>query len=185
MDRTSRSIILSLLALTAFVVGIIVVSLVVSFNVEQSVTIKDFSGVIEIITPDDTRTQYDASQTNPTVTLKPDHRLRLLPGSTATITFFNTGGRVHITGPGTLTLVAAYRRGTLLGHTSDRFERDYVLTLAQNGGSAQYNFHNTTPAFAGIDITLQLPNGNYSPASPCWRVEISDDGAVNTLPFEC
>ena len=130
MDQTSRSIILSSLILIVFIIGLSVASLLIPFNVEQSVTVTDFSGIIEIITPDDTRTQYDAAKSKPTVTLKPDHRLDILPGSTATITFFDTGGRVSITGPGTISLVEAHRRGTLLGHASARFERDYEIGRA-------------------------------------------------------
>ncbi|NDJ77138.1 MAG: hypothetical protein GYB65_12860 [Chloroflexi bacterium] len=185
MDQTRRSIIISLIGLVVVIGLAVLAALLIPFRVNEGATVQDFTGVIERITPDDERTQYEASLTSAEVDLATGERLVVHPGSTAALTFFENGGRANMTGPGTLTLVEVHRRATLPGHASDNFNRDYVLTLKQKGGSVHYYFSDTEPAFDDIDITLHLPNGNYTPDTPCWLVEISDEGVTTTLPFEC
>ncbi|MBN1201365.1 MAG: hypothetical protein JXJ20_05860 [Anaerolineae bacterium] len=185
MDRTSRNIFLSLIAILILTGLALIASLLVPFDVEQTGTIKNVTGVVE----------YYAHEQEPAVTLdanqrehllKPGNSLSALPGSTLTVTFFNNG-RVVLVGPASLELVESYRRATVLGHAldSDRFDREYALTIEQTGGSARYFFANTDPAFEDVEITLELPNGNYTPDTPCWLVDISTAGDVLTEPFDC
>jgi hypothetical protein len=82
-------------------------------------------------------------------------------------------------------IVDSYRRATLPGHAAESLEREYVLTLEQTGGTVDYNFAHTDPPLHEIDFTLQLPDQNYVPTTPCWIATISAEGTTTIQTIDC
>ncbi len=174
-DVNSRSIILSLAVVLILTVAALVASLFIPFNVDEPATIQRLTGKAEILTPG----QPTISAANQ-ATLNINQTLNVLPGSDAQVVFDLVQGRAVLTGPANLTLVESYRRATALDHA--RNHRTYTLTLEQTQGSVRYFFAGTSPA---TDITVRLPDGNYSPDSPCWRIDIPLTGETNIEPITC
>jgi hypothetical protein len=182
-SRTRRSILLSLAAVLGLAGLAVIASLLIPFNVELPGTIQDITAGVELGQPGEKLSPtLDAAQDQ--YTLQVGQRLRVPPGSMAAVRFFNQGHAV-LSGPLTLTLVESHRRATALGHLADRFNRSYVLTIEQTGGTARYNFANTTPQFEEVDITVRLPGSNYKPAAPCWIITIDVEGNVYTSDTDC
>jgi hypothetical protein len=182
MDRYSRSIVFSLLTVLGLTLAAVAVSLFLPFEVEQPVIIQRVTGIAEL-----------HSDTNPPATpsgetqLAPGETVQVQPGGVATIIFDLNEGRAIVTGPAALTLIESYRRATALGHMldSEQFEREYVLTLEQTGGSIRYLFDDTTPPFEDTTISIRLPSGSYTPQSPCWVIDINTEGQVTTQDINC
>ncbi|MBN1680522.1 MAG: hypothetical protein JW966_09530 [Anaerolineae bacterium] len=189
MDRTSRSIVIGLVGVLAIAVLAIIVALLVPFQVKQPGSIRNIEGVVELKTSGNGSPQALDPEAE-SYTFDVDQSLRVQPGGRATVTFIGDGsksGRAVLSGPATLALRDAYRQATLLGHVidSDRFDREYSLTLEQTSGDVRYFFDNTSPPFSEINITIQLPTGSYSPSAPCWVIVISADGQVTTEDIDC
>jgi hypothetical protein len=182
-DRNSRPIILALLAVLVFTALALVASVVIPFDVEQPATVQSVSGEVELRAPDEIAVRLNpASKT----TLEVGQNLDALPNSEARITFDLNQGRAILTGPATLALIESYRRATALGHTSDQFEREYVLTLEQTQGSVRYIFANTDPPFEDTHIIVRLPDGSYTPSAPCWRIDIPVGAGESIIEtFDC
>jgi hypothetical protein len=180
MDPNSRPIVLSLMAVLGFAVAALVASLFIPFDVDASATIQSITGEIELHSPGQT-----SARANEQGTLNIGQSLRVPPGGEARIVFDLNQGRAVLTGPANLTLVESYRRATALGHALDRFKREYVLTLEQTQGSVQYIFANAEPSFEETKIIIRLPDRNYTPTTPCWRIDISPDGETAIDPFDC
>ncbi len=174
-DVNSRSIILSLAVVLILTVAALVASLFIPFNVDEPATIQRLTGKAEILMPG----QSPISAANQ-ATLNINQTLSVLPGSDAQVVFDLVQGRAVLTGPANLTLVESFRRATALDHA--RNHRTYTLTLEQTQGSVRYFFVGTSP---DTDITVRLPNGNYTPDSPCWRIDISLTGETNIEPINC
>jgi hypothetical protein len=177
-DANSRSIIFSLAAVLILTVAALAASLVIPFNVDEPATIRSLTGEAEIITPG----QPIISATDQ-AKLNINQTLNVLPGSDALIAFALDYGQARLVlyGPVQLTLVESYHRATALGHVLNR--RHYVLTLEQTQGSIHYSFAGTDPSFADADITIHLPNGDYTPDSPCWRIDIPLNGEPHIESF--
>jgi hypothetical protein len=178
-DTNSRAIILSLAAVLILTVAALIASLFIPFNVDEPATIQLLTGEAEIITPGQpTVSAADQARLNINQTLN------MLPGSEAQIDFAFDYGRAHLVlyGPAQLTLVESYHRATALGHVLSR--RHYVLTLEQTQGSIHYSFAGTDPSFAEADVTIHLPNGDYTPDSPCWRIDIPLSGEPQIESFD-
>jgi hypothetical protein len=186
VDRTGRSILLSLIIALVLAVLAILAALWIPFDVDQPAAIQNVSTSAELITPDNPPVSLTSARPRDHPALKTGQGVRVEPGSSATILFFERG-RAVLTGPAVLTLVAAHRHATALGHIFDsgRFTRDYVLTLSQQSGSIRYDFSRTSPPFADISITIELPDRSYSPTTPCWMVDISAGGQSTAGPADC
>jgi len=186
MDRDSRTIVVSFFAVLGFAVTALSASLVVPFDVNHSATVQRFSGDVELDSHHNIPDRLDPAR-NQKPSLKPDQTLRVLPGGAATLRFEINNARAIMTGPAELTIVASYRRAMLLGHIldSDRFSRDHVLTLAQSSGTVEYRFANTDPPFEDVQITIQLPESEYTPVAPCWTISISAEGTAQTETIDC
>lgn len=183
MDRPSRSIIISLLALLGLVILALVISALLPFNVDQTGMIQNVTGGIEFRSSGELPVTLDPD--SGPFTLAPGERVDVPVGGTAEVLFWETG-RIVLTGPATLKIIEAYRRATLPGHALDtnRFEADYGLVLEQSG-SARYLFGNTDPPFEDLDITILFPEGSYRPTAPCWTVETASDGTTTARPITC
>jgi hypothetical protein len=179
-DANSRAIILSLAAVLILTVAALAASLLIPFNVDEPATIQPLAGEAEIIAPGQTPVNVaDQSRLNRNQTLN------VLPGSQTQVTFDldDSRARLVLHGPANLTLVESFHRATALGHALNH--RRYVLTLQQTQGSVDYFFANTVPSFPDTDITIELPNGSYSPDSPCWRIDIPLAGETSITPINC
>jgi hypothetical protein len=179
-DANSRAIILSLAAVLILTVAALAASLVIPFNVDEPATIRSLTGEAEIITPAQP-TVNAADQAR----LNPDQTLNVLPGGQAVVTFALDDGHAQLVvyGPANVTLIESYHRATALGHALDR--RRYTLALEQSQGRVDYFFAGTAPSFSDADITIHLPNGNYTPDSPCWRIDIPLTGDTSIEPINC
>ncbi len=186
MDRDSRTILFSFVGVVGLAVAVLAASLVVPFDVNRSATVQQYTGDVELRSPDDPPDRFDPAR-DETPLLKPGQTLKVMPDGMAVIRFGLNNGRATMTGPAELTLVAAYRRATTLGHVFDsgQFEREYVLTLAQSSGTVEYDFANADPPFDGASISIQLPESDYTPVTPCWRVTISSEGIARIEPLDC
>lgn len=183
MDRNSRSIVLSLLTVLALTLLAVIISLIVPFEVAQPSILQQITGVAELYT----QGEQPATPSGETE-LNLGETISVKPGGFTTILFDLNQGRAVLTGPATLTLVESYRRATVLGHTldeSDRFTREYGLTLEQTSGSVRYLFGDTKPAFEEVTILIRLPNGSYTPTTPCWTIDINTGGNVTTNEIDC
>jgi hypothetical protein len=179
-DANSRAIILSLAAVLILTVAALAASLVIPFNVDEPAAIRSLTGEAEIITPGQP-TVSAADQAR----LNVDQTLNVLPGGDAQITFALDDGRARLVlyGPAQLTLVESYQRATALGHALNR--RQYVLTLEQTQGRVDYFFADAAPTSTDANITVHLPTGDYTPDSPCWRIDIPLTGETNVEPINC
>lgn len=182
MDRYSRSIILSLITVLGLTLLAVIAAWFLPFEVTESGILQQVTGVAELYTQD----ELPATPTGETE-LTVGETLRIQPGGITTIVFKLNQGRAIVTGPATLRLVESYRRATALGHTldSDRFKREYALTLEQTSGSVRYLFSDTTPSFEDMLILIRLPDGTYTPKTPCWNIDISIEGYVTTTEIDC
>jgi hypothetical protein len=183
VDRSSRGIIVSLGIVVGFTVLSAIAALFVPFNVEQPVSIRDLSGTVKLLSESDdpvTFEEYDGK-----ITLKPGETLQVEPNSSATILFFDNGGRAFVTGPTSVTLIEAHRRATGLNHILHPEQGDYVLTLEQTAGHTRYIFENVTPSFEDTTITIRLPASTFMPSTACWDVDISADRTVSAGPITC
>jgi hypothetical protein len=179
-DTNSRSIILSLFAVLILTIGALVASMLIPFNVDEPATIQQLTGEANLIAPGQpTISAGDQARLNINQTLD------VPPGSDAQLVFDldNRHALLILTGPARLTLVESYHRATALGHALNH--RQYVLTLEQTQGHVDYFFPNTTPSLADLDITIHLPDRNYTPDSPCWRIDIPLAGRTTIEPINC
>lgn len=183
MDPNSRTITLASIAVLGLAALAIFIAVLVPFDVKQSATIHNIIGTAEMV-PGQTTAGLDPDEVLP---FKVGQTIRLQPDSSARVTFELNGGRATITGPARVTLANSYRHATLLAHIldSDQFERQYNLTIEQTLGTVQYNFSGTNPPAEDIVITIRLPDGNYQPTTPCWKVMVSASGEAETNPVEC
>jgi hypothetical protein len=182
-DPHSRPIVLSLVVLSGFVILALAAALIIPFDVDEAAAIQHITGDAELLwTSDQAPTRLDVNHTK---TLTVGQGLNVLPNGEAHITFELTQGRVILTGPATLTLIESYRRATALDHLREAAGRDFVLTLEQTQGSARYFFAPTDPAFDKTRITIRLPDGSFTPTSPCWRIDITPSGESQITPFDC
>lgn len=188
MDRDSRTIILALAAVLGAAALALIAALFIPFKVGKSATVLNATGDIALVNPDHAPIPLKTSE-GETMVLKAGQGLRLQPGSTAAVSFDLMEGRALLNGPASITLRDSYRRATLLGHTfnSSRFSRKYVLTIEQSSGTVHYNFAHTDPPLGEVELTLHLPDGNYTPtlATPCWIVTISGEGTSNVQTVDC
>jgi hypothetical protein len=186
MDRYSRSITAALVLVLGFAILALAAALVVPFDVGQPATVRSLTGTVELVRPGESPAPLGTDQDAESV-LTAGQGVRLQPDSTVTLIFDLNKGYAVITGPAELKLVESYRRATALGHVLDsrRFERKYVLTIAQTQGSARYNFANTTPRFEQVEIMIQLPTSSYIPTTPCWTIDIGVDSTITTTPNDC
>jgi hypothetical protein len=183
MDRDSRSIIFSLIIVLGLTLLAVIASLLLPFKVTQPGVLQQVTGVAELYSQD-----KQPATPSGEMELTIGETIRIQPGGFTTIVFNLNQGRAVLNGPAALTLVESYRRATALGHAlddSDRFKREYVLTLEQTSGSIRYLFGDTTPAFEEVTISIRLPNGSYTPQTPCWTIDISTDGNVTTTEIDC
>jgi hypothetical protein len=181
-DSSTLSIKVAVVVLIAVMIFAVAAGLIVPFNVEQTVTVQALSGEIDILIPNDPPTPL---LPNTQAALAPGHSVRLQPSSEASLTFTINKGRALLTGPATLTLVESHRRATSLGHALDNLSRSYTLTLQQTQGTVSYNFANTTPPFEDIQLTIQLPDANYSPTTPCWTITVDTAGHSTAESVTC
>lgn len=182
MDSNSRLIVLSLIAVLVFTGLALIAALVVPFRVDEGAVIQPVTGEADLRIPGETPTRLTTSDQTP---LGIGHSLDVLPGGEATVVFELNQGRAILSGPAGLTLVASYRRATALGHAFGTSKRDYVLTLEQTHGSVRYIFARTDPVWEKIDLTIRLPDGDYRPTSPCWRIDVVTGGETTATSFEC
>jgi hypothetical protein len=182
MDSNSRPIVLSLVAVLGFTILAVVASLLIPFRVNETAVIQQVTGEAELHIPGQIPARLD---TDNGTTLGIGQSLNVLPGGEATIVFKLNQGRAVLSGPAGLTLVESYRRATALGHALGQSKREYVLTLEQTQGSVRYIFANTDPSFEEIDLTIRLPDGDYSPTTPCWRIDVTAGGETTAEPVEC
>ncbi len=185
MDRNARTILFGLIAVLILPIAALAAAVLIAFEVPQPAGIDDLSGEVELelaggepatLTPD----ELEESQP-----LDIGESIRLAPGSSATVTFFN-GGRAKLSGPSSLKLVDSNRRATALGHatSSGKFNREYTLTIEQSEGTVHYRFDDTDPAFEQIKITVRLPDRSYKPTTPCWVVEVGIE-TISAAPEDC
>jgi hypothetical protein len=182
MDSNSRLIVLSLIAVLGFTILALVASLLIPFQVDDTATVQQVTGEAELHIPGHVPAPLS---TDGKTTLGIGQSLNVLPGGDARIVFELNQGRAILSGPANLTLVESYRRATALGHAFGKGRRGYVLTLEQTQGSVRYNFANTDPSFEDTDITIRLPDGNYSPTAPCWQIDVDPGGETTAESFEC
>ena len=179
-DANSRAIIFSLAAVLILTIAALAASLIIPFNVDEPATIRSLTGEAEIITPG-----------QPTISaaerakLNPDQTLNVPPGGQAVLTFAldDSHAQLVVYGPAHVTLIESYHRATALRHALNR--RQYVLTLEQAQGRVDYFFAGAAPSFDNADITIHLPNGSFTPDSPCWRVDIPLTGETHIEPINC
>ncbi len=183
-DSNTNSIKLAVAALVVFTLLAIAAGLITPYNVEQSANVQAISGDVAILIANEAPSPLSAdSQT----ILKPGQTVQLQPGSEASVTFTINNGRAHLSGPTTVRLVDSYRQATTLGHAFDNLSRDYTLTLEQTKGTVSYFFANTSPTLDEIQITIQLPDGNFVPtsAAPCWTIDVDTEGHSTTTSIPC
>lgn len=180
MESGVRGIVISFVAVICLGVVALVAAAVIPFNVDQDITLRDIEGTVELLTQDGTLVTLDTS-----TELKIGQTILVQPNSSATIVFFDAGGRALITGPASLQIVQIYRRATGSGHLFDSRDCDYVLTLDQAAGSVRYVFDNASPAFEDIDFTIRLSGGNYIPSTPCWLITVDAEGEATTESIRC
>ena len=183
MDRSSRGILVGLGTVVGFTVLSAIAALFVPFDVEQSVTVRDMVGTIELLSEDNDSATFE--EYHGEITLKPGQTLQIEPNSSVTLLFFDNGGRAFVTGPASVTLIEAHRRATGLNHILAPEQSDYVLTLEQTAGHSRYVFENTTPSFEDTTITIRLPTSTFTPSTACWDISINADGTVSAGPITC
>ncbi len=182
MDPNTRPIQLALLAVLGLTLLAIAASLIIPFDVTKPAAVHVLAGSAERViaghTPEPLQPESAAS-------LEIGRSLRVLPAGETRITFEINDGWAILTGPAALTLTESHRHATVLGHVSDRFERDYVLTLEQTAGRIRYNFSDADPAFADTTITVRLPDRRFTPDSPCWTIEITESRESRIESSDC
>jgi hypothetical protein len=183
VDRSSRGIIVSLGIVVGFTILSAIAALFIPFNVEQPVTIRDVSGTVKLLSEGNDPVTFE--EYHGKITLRPGQTLQVEPNSSATILFFDNGGRAFVTGPASLTLIEIHRRATGLNHILDPEQSDYVLTLEQTAGHTRYIFENATPSFEDTTITIRLPASTFTPSTACWDIDISADKTVSAGPAAC
>ncbi|MBN1562640.1 MAG: hypothetical protein JXA10_02295 [Anaerolineae bacterium] len=183
-EPTTNPIKFAIAALLVCTLLAVAAGMIIPFDVDQPLTIQMLAGDAAILIDDKTP---DPLLTGAQTELDPGQTIQLQPGSEASITFTINKGRAQLTGPTTLTLIESYRRATSLGHAFGSFSRDYVLTLAQTQGTVRYIFANTSPALDEMQVTIQLPDGNYIPFAthPCWTITVDTNGHSTANTIQC
>ncbi|RPJ00793.1 MAG: hypothetical protein EHM39_04330 [Chloroflexi bacterium] len=182
MDPNTRPIQLALLAVLGFALLAFAASLVVPFNVTKPAAVYVQAGSAERVIAGHTP---EPLLLDSVTHLEAGHSLRILPTGETRVTFEINEGWAVLIGPAALTLTESFRHATMLGHVSDRFEREYVLTLEQTAGRIRYNFSDANPSFTESTITIRLPDGRYTPDSPCWTIEISEEHESRIESSDC
>lgn len=185
MDRNTRAILFSLLAVLILPVAALVAAVLIAYDVPQPARIDDLSGEVELDLAGQKPATLMPHELAERHTLNVGESVRVAPGGAVTVTFFN-GGRAQLTGPAALRLIDSSRHATALGHATDsgQFTRTYSLVVEQSEGTAHYRFDDADPAFDQVQITVRLPDRTYKPPTPCWVVEIGID-TVTTGPEPC
>jgi len=185
VDRTSRTIWLSLAAVLSLAGFALVLSLFVPYNIQQAGAAARITGVVELYRPGNSApVTLDPNQERYPLDL--GERLAIEPGGSAVVQVFSRG-RIELTGPASFTLVESHRRATTLGHLfdQDRFSRRYSLQLAQSAGTARYDFTQVSPPFNQINVVIELPNRLYRPDNPCFTITIDAEQQVMIQPGVC
>ncbi len=184
MERTQRTVVFALIGIISVGLAALIASLVVPYNVTFGALLTDMHGTGHYTRLDRPPTPLSA---HANLALPVGSTVQLEPKSRATLSLEMTGGRVMLTGPATLTLVDSYRRATSLGHLleSERFTRQYVITLRQTQGTAYYDFSITSPPFDTLTVTVELPQTHYIPTHPCWEITVQPDGSAQANDIPC
>lgn len=181
-DKTTvRSIRVASFAVLGIAVLALLGGLLIPFNVEELASGQALTGSIEIVPP-----------AGPPLTIQPDSAFELAVGQSlrtqadgeAYLIFELNQGRAMLESETQLTLVESFRRATSLGHARST-DQSYTLTLKQTRGRVRYLFASTTPPITEIDFVIQLPDGNYTPDTPCWIITIDPTGSSTIDPLTC
>ena len=184
MDRTRSTVIVALVGVIGVGILALIASAFVPYNVDFSAVLTDIRGTGDYIRADRPPAPLPSVGS---LAFPVGSTVQLEPESSATLRLEMTGGRVALTGPATLTLVHYHRHATSLGHLTqnDRFARRYVLVLRQTQGTARYDFSATVPHFEDLQITVELPDTDYTPTGPCWEISVQPDGTTQTASVDC